>query len=1032
MQQVKSEQYAVIYLYLDYKERQTQTHSNLLRSVLHQLLRGRSFDFLSDEARKFFKFGRRKAPSDEEVLRILRAEVNAPVFERMYLIVDALDEYPEDDRPKLLETCRNISVDKLSLFITSRPSDKEDQPYIQCVRCPADKLRYLALYFSCPACDKFDICQDCKSNGESCGDSSHELLEPETVTKQVLAPDGEIERFARCMLREQLGVSSIKRGIDRAGSGSIVATRLAKLFPSDPKLANELTSEISDAIVRSAEGMYLIAKLHLDSLKVQPSRADIRRALRDLSGQADKIYANIMIRIQDQSEKDKSLAMHVLSWVFCAQRPLKIAELLQALAIRTSCNERMLEDEETDFAIVARVTLGLVFAENNQGAVRLVHRTTHEYLENNWRRLFPGAPTDIALTTLKYLCFDTISSPCDGEREDQQIDSKLQTFPFLAYASVYWGDHVQGVLDNARVKDEALNFLKHSSRRSAAIQTAWYAGSQSQAKVAWSMRAGVDAVHVCAYYGLDSCIVPLLDELPDVQIDSRDGKPEQTPLMYACMKGHLKTVSTILGLGANVNLVNKKGSTAAFLAISNRNPKIVEMMIASKEVNPPLGLNAIDEDQQRRSLLMLAALNGYQPLLTAIVKRPEINVNFKDAKGYTALALAATKNETSIVKILLEYADVNLPNDIGSTPLIIAAEGGKLEMVIEMLKRDANWQLRNHDGHTAFMKAIIHGHTEIVKLLLNHNAKNQIADGSRNTALHIACSAEETKPDMINLLHAQGLQLNAQGDHGDTPLHNACRIGNVDVAEALLALQVDPLIKDSCGRTPLIVAWQNGHTDLIKLLQDHVSSTSESIPEASHLPLWSMAKLGHKQLLQDTLKTADTDLQVRDPDTDSTALHWAIRSGNVNGVEIAEILLNAGASTCAVDDHKRTPLHIAAYKGYYEAATLLLDFDTDLNVRDAWDLTPVTIAQTRKYYALAARLVEAGALVEENSSPQDSQATFCAAVENGFLKAAQSLLDHGIDLEGRDGEGHTVMQLAKTSGSDDMLQWLRGLMYQHE
>ena len=736
--------------------------------------------------------------------------------------------------------------------------------------------------------------------------------------------------------------------------------------------------------MRSAEGMYLIAKLHLDSLKVQHNQGDLRQALRDLSGRADKIYSTLMSRIQDQSGEDKFLAMQVISWVFFAQRPLNIAELLQALAVRKSDDESMLGDYQTDIAMVVRVTLGLVYAESSEGAVRLVHRTAHEYLEHDGRDLFPDARIDIALTTLKYLEFNAFSTPCSGEREDQQIDSKLQKYPFLAYASICWGVHTRDVLDDARVRERAIAFLKNPHRLAAAVQAAWYAGSQSQARVAWGVREGINAIHVCAYYGLDSYINMLLDELLDVQIDSQDEKLEQTPLMYACMRGYSTTVSTCLKLGARVNLVNVKGNTAASLAILTGNPDIVSLIMAAKGVDPPLMLNAVDQEQFGRNALMLAALHGYQSILLEILGRPGIDVNYRDTKGYTALALASTTTHVSVVKILLNYVDVDSPNNIGSTPLIIAAEGGKDEMVMEMLKHNADWRLQNHDGHTAFMKAIIHGHPQVVKVLLAHKAFDHSEDDSRRTAMHIACSAEETKPDMIDLLHEQGLNVDAADDCGRTPLHHACRVGNIDVAKALLALHANVCIKDSFERTPLYVAWQNGHTDLVKLLESHhkqASTPSEPIPETSCLPLWSMAKLGHVQLIQDNLDKVCADLEIQDPDTESTPLHWAIRSKDVEkGLKIAKILLKAGASTSAIDDHRRTPLHIAAYKGYYEAALLLLEFNADPKTPDAWDMSPLSAAQSRKFYLLAAKLLDVGGLIEENSSSQELQGTFCAAL----------------------------------------------------
>ena len=783
--------------------------------------------------------------------------------------------------------------------------------------------------------------------------------------------------------------------------------------------------------------MYLIAKLHLDSLKVQHNQGDLRQALQDLSGKADKIYSTLMSRIQDQPGEDRLLAMQVISWVFYAQRPLKIAELLQALAARKSDDESMLDNYQTDIAMVVRVTLGLVYAESSEGAVRLVHRTAHEYLEHDGRNLFPDAQIDITLNTLKYLGFKAFSTPCSGEREDQHVTSKLQKYPFLAYATICWGVHVRDVRDDARVRDRAIDFLKNPSRLAAAVQAAWYAGSQNQARVAWGVRDGINAIHLCAYYGLDSYITMLLDELSDVQIDSQDEKLEQTPLMYACMGGYSTTVSTCLKLGARVNLVNVKGNTAASLAILNGNPDTVSVMMAANEVDPPLILNAVDQEQFGRNVLMLAALHGYQSLLLEILGRPGIDVNYRDTKGYTALALASTTTHVSVVKVLLNYVDVDSPNNIGSTPLIIAAEGGKDEMVTEMLKHNANWRLQNHDGHTAFMKAIIHGRAEVVKILLAHKAFEQSADGSRRTAMHIACSAEETKPDMIDLLRDQGLELDAKDDRGRTPLHHACRVGNIEVAKVLLALHVDICTKDSFERTPLYVAWQNGHTDLVKLLQSHhdqTSSPSQPIPESLCLPLWSMAKLGYDQLVQDKPDKVCKEIQIQDPDTESTPLHWAIRSkDDEKGLKIAEILLKAGASTSAIDDHGRTPLHIAAYKDYWEAAILLLEFNADPKTRDAWDMSPLSAAQSRKHYLLAAKLLDDGGMIEQKSSSQELQGTFCAAVENGFLRAARLLADHeGVDVEGRDEEGFTTMELAKASGEDEMLQWLRGRLYRHE
>ena len=272
-------------------------------------------------------------------------------------------------------------------------------------------------------------------------------------------------------------------------------------------------------------------------------------------------------------------------------------------------------------------------------------------------------------------------------------------------------------------------------------------------------------------------------------------------------------------------------------------------------------------------------------------------------------------------------------------------------------------------------------------------------------------------------------QINAADSHGRTPLFDASRVGNLDVARALLGSGADQSIKDLHGRTPLLVAWQNGHSDLVTLLRDDGDSKSlvlESLPEDSSLPLWSMAKLGHTVLLRDALNTENPNTCPRDPDMESTALHWAIHTNNL---EIAEILLKAGSSIDEVNDYKRTALHIAAYMANYEATELLLQFKANPDIRDSWHLTPLSIALTRDAYFIAVRLLEAGAAIEQGVRQRDLQETFCAAVQMGLIGVAKRLVNHGVNLEGRNADGKTALELANDSANGTLLEWLRQLIY---
>ena len=1029
--QADSQQYAVMYLYLDYKETTLQSYSNLIRSILRQLLIGQDSQSLCPEALNFIAQSKKGIrPNGGDVLQIIHASVLSPALRRVYLVVDALDEYPEQERAALLDTLQSISTYKMSLFFTTRPSDELNASYVQCASCSG----YLTIYFHCPICPDFDICQDCKDQNKSCK-WGHDLVEPKTMVKEIKAPDSEIERFVSYTLKEELSVAGTRNSSGWVGNTTIGATRLAKLFPSDPKQENELISEITEKVVRTADGMFLLAKLHVNSLKLQPSLAAIRRALRDLSPEVGRIYSAILARIKDQGRVDRDLAMQALSWVFLAHRPLSVKELVQAMAVEVSEDE-LNSEEETSFDIILRVTMGLIV---NEGAVRTAHRTAQEYFEKHWKDHFPEGQIHIARSTLKCLDHTALSSPCSGDREDKEIDSRLQKFPFLSYASTYWGEHIQEAVDDDLTQDAVLEFLQSPSRLNATIQVAWYVGSRSQVKATWDVRAGVNAMHVCAWYGLRSFVTKLLHQTPDMDVNSQDKKLGQTPLMYACLRGHSSTASTLLGLDANVNLTNNKGTTAPFLALSNGYPELVDLMMTHKGVSPPLDLNTVNEADGGITIFMVAALKAYRPLLSRLLERPGVDKNVRNMKGYTALALAATKNDLVVVESLLDFVDVNTPNNIGSTPLIIAAEGGKAKMVIAMLKENADWRPQNQDGDTAFSKAVIHGHVSVVKALLNHGVEHHVAEGSKRTLLHVACSSGKTIPAMIDLLVEKGLQIDEQGDRGDTPLHNASRIGNTDVTITLLNLGADQLIEDHEHRTPLTVAWQNGHSNLVKLLQSHAIHREITIvnpQEDSHLPLWSMAKLGYEVLLQETLQKQNPRIHERDPDTESTALHWAVRTNNL---DIARTLLEAGAETGEVDDHKRTPLHIAAYTENYEAVELLLEFHADPIVRSSWDLTPYAIALSRKTYSLAVRLlealvlkpVEAGHLIDVGSL-RDTQAVFCAAAQMGLFDVVLLLSEHKVDLEGRNEQGKTVIELAEASGNDELLEWLRRQIFRSD
>ncbi|KAJ7488007.1 hypothetical protein FB451DRAFT_1025328, partial [Mycena latifolia] len=107
----------VAVIYLNHKENEIQSPSNLLASLWRQLVFRR---VISMEVQQLYEKHRepRTRPSLADFHRILSSIVAE--YSKVFLIVDALDEYPEDNRKILLNNLSNLGPN-INLMLTSRP-----------------------------------------------------------------------------------------------------------------------------------------------------------------------------------------------------------------------------------------------------------------------------------------------------------------------------------------------------------------------------------------------------------------------------------------------------------------------------------------------------------------------------------------------------------------------------------------------------------------------------------------------------------------------------------------------------------------------------------------------------------------------------------------------------------------------------------------------------------------------------------------------------------------------------------------------
>ncbi|RWS30114.1 uncharacterized protein B4U80_01610 [Leptotrombidium deliense] len=122
----------------------------------------------------------------------------------------------------------------------------------------------------------------------------------------------------------------------------------------------------------------------------------------------------------------------------------------------------------------------------------------------------------------------------------------------------------------------------------------------------------------------------------------------------------------------------------------------------------------------------------------------DVNVNFKDANGMTGFSYLCHIGDLTLLRIAsnLKEIDVNIEDNEGNTPLILASQAGHSSVVaflIDHFKNALDIDKRNYFGVTALIKASLLGRVKCVKTLLAAGANPILRDPNKGyTALEWA------------------------------------------------------------------------------------------------------------------------------------------------------------------------------------------------------------------------------------------------------------------------------------------------------
>jgi ankyrin repeat protein len=180
-------------------------------------------------------------------------------------------------------------------------------------------------------------------------------------------------------------------------------------------------------------------------------------------------------------------------------------------------------------------------------------------------------------------------------------------------------------------------------------------------------------------------------------------------------------------------------------------------------------------ERQRRAMLD-AAERGDVSSIHRIVSAGG-TVEVADDLGRTPLLLAVAADRLDAVKVLLaEGADINAQALNQDTPWLLAGALGRTEMLRLMIPRRPDLSKRNRFGGTALIPACHYGHVDTVRLLLTTSIDVDHVNDLGWTCLLEAVILGDGGPrhqEIVRLVLAAGANPKLPDKHGTTALTHA-------------------------------------------------------------------------------------------------------------------------------------------------------------------------------------------------------------------------------------------------------------------
>lgn len=466
-------------------------------------------------------------------------------------------------------------------------------------------------------------------------------------------------------------------------------------------------------------------------------------------------------------------------------------------------------------------------------------------------------------------------------------------------------------------------------------------------------------VKAAAASGNENILNGVLKRLP-----KENSQPDVTPtwltdvLLKAFWLGNTDLLNATLDLGADVHVTVPFDFPMGLveIAVMSNAPGIIEALLA-RDIDLTVG-SGLGKVEVVASLVSAAFDN--REMAKLLFDKKVLTPSSYDSRGFTALQLASLWGRPLITDFLLTFHGPvgDLVNPDLPTPLLSAAAWRK---------------------------------PRILQLLLDHDADTDAYDNFGN-ALHYSIRAGRL--DMSRRLLKHNIDINLALSNNSPPLLHAIEYGTVDMVRLLLEHNADvekreqPL--EGEGRTPLLRAAGIGNKEVVKLLLDHGADVNAR--SDGWTPLYTAAYYGRVEAVRLLLDaTEKPDLFAACGDIKWTALHAAYDTP-----EITSLLIDAGADPTKTYEAKASPMELASQNNQPEVLKLMLS----RGYEDADILTtPLLRAVGGGHFEVARLLLEAGANV--NGRNDWGSSLLSISMIGNDDRMVRTLLEFRPDLEAK-------------------------------